>query len=168
MKSTNNIQCLTCITVLCSMTIFTFASIYIAFTIIGLVNTPLNEIYDICNNSNLWIYSLMSLLFFIILIRNIHSLIKNDDNNGNNNKNIIIQFVILLIIIIWGIYEFFCVNCIDKLSRTILYKISFINWIFNIVMLVISCINFGPFNFTNNIKIQNSIEDDEVIYQLFN
>ena len=129
---------------------------YIVFAIIGLINTPLEEQYNLCSNSNLWIYGIVSLLVLSNNILNIPKL--------NTNKILIIRFLILIIMIIWGIYEFIIVSCVNNLSYTILYKATIIYWIFQIfflcVILYIRCKYYC--NLSNNNLSSNNLSSNNL------
>jgi hypothetical protein len=166
METTENLYCLICLIVSSSIISFILSSIYIAFTIIGLVNTSYNEIYKLCKNSHLWIYNLVSLILFLVSMKNVHNSLQNQNNNY---KQIIIQAIILLIISFWGAFEIFFVNCVNELDNTILYRTSFMYWLINTIMLFLLLlgVTIKLFNFTNNLKIQNSTEENNKLIDPF-
>ena len=113
---------------------------YVIFTIIGLIQISLNEQINICEQSHLWIYSLLSLI--ILLINCINKISENHINTNTNNKKkviiyIFIQLFLSTLMILWGIYEFFGNICIDDLKSTILYKTSFLYWIVENIKFII-------------------------------
>ena len=118
----NFIKITLCISYLCIICLL----LLIIFTIIILVNTNKNN--NVCPSSNLWYYTLVSLLLLILSI----IYYKNNNKHEKYFYNIICYLVITSIIIGWGTYEIFCINCINKLYNTNLYKIAIIHWIYNI------------------------------------
>jgi hypothetical protein len=158
----NNNKCsyLTCevlLIILSSIILVGSILTYIVFAIIGLINTPLEEQYNLCTTSNLWIYSIVSLLVLSNNILNIPKL--------NTNKILVIRLLILIIMIIWGIYEFIIVNCVNNLRYTILYKVTIIYWICQItffcsILYIICkyyCNNLSNNNLSNNNLSNNSL-----------
>jgi len=125
-----NLPCLTCSLVYISFGFLLLIIIYNIFAIIGLVETPLNIENELCINSHLWIYSLVSLilLFKIKITLSIFT---------NNNILTFFELLLSLGMFIWGIYEFFFVKCINKLNNTLLYKTTFAYWIVNIFLLIL-------------------------------
>jgi hypothetical protein len=122
----NNFYYIISITLCLSYLIICCLLLLIIFSIIGLANTSNNDI--LCPNSHLWYYLLISLLILLITIINY----KIKQNSNNYFYNIIFYVIISLGMIIWGTYELFYIDCINKLSDTILYKVSFTYWIYNI------------------------------------
>ena len=124
----------------CSIIIFGIGFIisiitFIIFLIIGLINTSLKETYDLCNESHLWIYGIVSLLLILKIKNTINIFIKDDYNTTYTRIEILINIVMFF----WGIFEFFNIKCINNLNNTILYKTTLIYWI------IVNIILFGLF-----------------------
>lgn len=112
-----------------------FIIAYITFAVIGVINTSINEQYELCNKSHIWIYNIASLAS--LLMSFVLAIILKMTNIDFKCIfiTLIYESIILSGMCIWGIYEFFGVSCFDKLSKTILYKLTFVHWMFNIFIL---------------------------------
>lgn len=135
MESNKNLCCLTSSIVFFSIVIFIATVCYIVFAIIGLVNTSLNKESDLCSDSHLWIYSLISLILLLKSKNTIAVLTQKEDDKNYNFIQTICEILILLGMCVWGAYEFFGVKCVNELNNTILYKTSFAYWIVNSILL---------------------------------
>lgn len=105
--------------------------IYIIFGIIYLVKDY--EIAEKCNQSNLWLYILISLLFSFFNLN-----IKSNNENNNNIAliiTIIIGFMTNLSFCIWGGLELFQYShsCTDLLNSH-LWTIGFISFIMQLIV----------------------------------
>jgi hypothetical protein len=125
----SNLFCITCSMIIFAIVLFALIITYIVFGIIALVRVSYDEQKDQCYGSNLWVYCLVSL----ILMGKINMTI----NNIKEKNNFIIQVIEILIsigMIIWGAYEFFGVDCVKNLNRT-LYSVTFAYWLAQIIIL---------------------------------
>ena len=125
----SNLFCLTCLMLMFTIGLIIIIITYIVFAIIALIRVSLEKQKDLCYDSNLWFYCLISL----ILIPKINLTIKNIKNNNLILK--VIEILITIGIIIWGIYEFYDVNCINNLNDTILYSVTYVYWLSQIIFL---------------------------------
>ena len=141
-----NLYYLICSIIFISLGLFLSIISYIIFAIFGLINTSLHEQNELCSNSHLWIYSLVSL----ILLINVKNIIGDIIKEKADNNYLIIKLSLLIFMIGWGGYEFYGIDCINKLSDTMLYKSSFAYWFCNIILLVLF---FIIFNFRNNTNV---------------
>jgi hypothetical protein len=164
----DNLCFLTCSIIIFAITFFILIITFIAFSIIGLINTSLEEEYSLCNKSHLCIYSIVSLLLILKMKYTIDVLFK-DNSNKNEPSNIIVYIEILINIgiIIWGAYEFYGINCVNNLNNTILYKTTFTYWIFNIILLSLQLVIYLKliskiFTFyKSNIQVTNDLENNK-------
>jgi hypothetical protein len=129
-----SLWCLSFYIITFTITIIILIITYIAFLMFGLITTSLIDEYNLCNSSHLWIYSLI-LLLLILKIKNILNIFTKDDYIKNNYIIITLDILLNIGIIIWGVYEFYIINCTKNLSDTMLYKITYICWLINIILL---------------------------------
>jgi hypothetical protein len=129
-----SLWCLSFYIITFSLLVFILLIAYIVFLMIGLITTSIIDEYKLCNNSHLWIYSLI-LLLLILKIKNIFNIFTKDDYIKNNYVLIFLDILINIGIIVWGIYEFYIIKCTINLSDTMLYKTTYICWIINIILL---------------------------------
>ena len=167
MESDNNLCCFTCSIILFSISLLALIITYIVFAIIGLVRTSLNIESELCHESNLWIYVLVSLILFL-KINNVITIFKKPENDGETKYfQFLVEFGISLSMFIWGAYELFGVKCVNNLNNTILYKCAFGYWITSTILLgiIVSIIIIGLFtliyvSFKENISNYNNLQDN--------
>lgn len=104
--------------------------ILLSFILLGLVVVYLffsiNELLHYSNNciqSNLWDYLLLSVIFICII--QLYVIISK--KNTLHTYFINFTFIISLVMIVWGIYELFFINCVNK--HNIIYNLSIIFWV---------------------------------------
>ena len=137
-KPKKRINCEKIITITGKTLIIIFGFLYYSFAIKALIDTNYIKERDICKTSDLWSYMFVSLLTNFIIIK-----LKT---KINEKKLIIILLPNIYIIaikcwyIIWASLLFYGISCIDKLSNTLLYKISILQYIFDIISLGITSI----------------------------
>lgn len=124
----------TLFTIIICISLTLLPTMYFIFSIIGLVNTPLSSQRKLCNESQIWIYSLTSLITMCdkIYLASLHDTKENTNDNADKYTKIIHTFCVLfttitinLIMTCWGIREFYYVECVDNLKDTVLYKTAF-------------------------------------------
>jgi hypothetical protein len=137
-KPKKQVNCEKIITITRKTLIVIFGFLYYSFAIKALIDTNYIKERDICKTSDLWSYIFISLLTNFIIIK-----LKT---KINENKLIIILLPNIYIIaikiwyIIWASLLFYGISCIDKLSDTLLSKISILQYIFDIISLGITSI----------------------------
>jgi hypothetical protein len=131
-----------------------YTTSFIIISIICLIKE--SNIKKNCLQSNLWYYLLIIViskgLFFIFNIF-------RDKNSKINFILIYIFFIYSIGMICWGGYELSNINCINK--NTILYKISLINWIISLILIVFFILNKIFINLKFNKKEKNTL----IIYE---
>ena len=179
-----NLCCLGCFLILFVVGIFVFMTAYIVFAIIGLIGTSFNKEHELCNESHLWIYTLISLVLIGFAIKNTSYLMKmreiekereieflintDKETNKRSYSKILFNFLISLGMFIWGAYEFFTIKCISNLNNTMLYKSAFAYWIFITIQSSLISIVFVAgllkikLLFNDTLK-NNSFEKDELL-----
>lgn len=112
---------------------------YITFSIIYLINDK--SIADNCDNSNLWVYNLVSLILtFISRMCSVKN--GSDEHQFIMRKIIIITYIcnifIELALSIWGGIELFnnCNNC-DELKDSDLWNLGITNFIIQIFVVIL-------------------------------
>ena len=136
--SKKKVNCEKIVTITGRVLMVVFGLLYYSFAIKALIDTNYIEERDICKTSDLWSYMFVSLLTNFIVIK-----LKT---KINQNKLIIILLPNIYIIviktwyIIWASLLFYGISCIDKLSDTLLYKMSILQYIFDIISLGITSI----------------------------
>lgn len=106
-----------------------FVALYITFVALGikaLVETGPEESYAMCRNTNLWWY-----LLFAILTTN------RWFTESAPQTSICLEFVFSAVSVGWGLQELFGVDCAGNLRHTLLYQMSFIHVVANIVELAV-------------------------------
>ena len=116
---------------------------YVIFVTIGLVIWIIKDQHQLCPSSNIYYYGYLSTIFFIIgVIYIIFVLLvfttEYDNNDEIKSKIIkIIHFTFHLIsniiFIVWGVEEFYNNSCVNILSDTLLYKCSYVYFIYLII-----------------------------------
>ena len=127
----NNLYSIVMVTLGISFIIIICISLFIIFSIIGLTTTSNTNVNNLCYNSNLWYYLLVSLLLFLLTLINY----KINNKKENYFNNIILYLILSVGMIIWGTYELYYINCANKLKHTTLYKASVTHWLYNISFL---------------------------------
>ncbi len=123
----------------------------------GLVELSIDEEKKLCKDSHYRIYTIITLFLSIKSIYQMVSSNDDDNNDKDNNKyksvilykqkfkgtatvvfktNIfsLLNNIIYLFMIIWGYYELFCIDCVNKLQDKILYDTVYTYW-FRLLML---------------------------------
>jgi hypothetical protein len=100
----------------------------IVFEIMSLCQLSYSEQKDKCQASNAWVYILVNLILSFSAASSV-----NKEKKDNFSILHIIQICILLGMTIWGIYEFFGVNCLDNIKSTLLYTMLEVEIIFYII-----------------------------------
>ena len=112
---------------------------YIIFTIISLVDMSYKESKDLCKQSNLWIYLLIS--SYILLFTN-----KIPNNNVQNDAGFVVKislrYIYSLAFTIWGLYEFLDIQCVEELEDSLLYIMSIISLSIHCLILFIMTVFF--------------------------
>jgi hypothetical protein len=114
---------------------------YIVYVIISLCQTSYNEQKDMCANSNVWLYLLLSIILGTMTssLTTKSRLNSNHSSKSKNNLNSIlpglIQVLYGLTFTIWGCIELFGVNCVGQLKHTLLYTMMEVSVFANIVSL---------------------------------
>lgn len=131
------LQCFCIVTLVCLLGYAYIA--YITFSIIYLINDK--SIADNCDNSNLWVYNLVSLI--LTFISRMCSIKNGSDEHPNIMRKIIIVTYICNIFIelglsIWGGIELFnnCNNC-DELKDSNLWDLGLTNFIIQIFVVIL-------------------------------
>lgn len=127
MTPNKKLHYITCSIVFFGILIFLLIIAFIVFSIIGLINKS-----DACDESDLWLYSIVSLLLLLKIRNTMKVFTKN-----TNNIMIVIELLTLIGMVGWGFREFFYVDCTDKINDTLLYKTCFLYWVVNFILLVI-------------------------------
>ena len=128
-----NLYYLSCSIVLFSIGFLSLLLTYIIIALIGIYDISSNSNLQKCNDSHLIIYSFITLILLVKINNTIICLTKDK----NEIYIYIIEIISTIIMCIWGIYEFFGVDCINHLTDTILYKSCFAYWIFNNILLTL-------------------------------
>lgn len=128
-----NLYYLSCSIVLFSIGFLSLLLTYIIIALIGIYDISSNSNLQKCNDSHLIIYSFITLILLVKINNTIICLTKDK----NEIYIYIIEIISTIIMCIWGIYEFFGVDCINNLTDTILYKSCFAYWIFNNILLTL-------------------------------
>ncbi len=114
--------------------------VFIIFSIMALVNTSNHELHEMCPETNLWIYLLISLIVGIITNR------KNAANNSSNeeSKNTFSILIIPIGILCWGSYELWGVECVNEIKSNSIYTMSeisvIVGWVAIAIGTIVSCI----------------------------
>lgn len=107
------------------------------FAIIALSNNSIEDIKDVCPNSNLWV------LLIILVIQSIISILSNNKENKENNNNNMFKFIFAIAMSIWSGIELFSKCPYDKLSDTNIYLLVSIHFWISIAIIslvtIISC-----------------------------
>ena len=116
--------------------------IYNITMIIALVTWKNKDQKKYCLTSNLYEYGIISIVVVTFIFYQTYIINKKANNNFNEYYNYIInysgiQIVMLILLILWGIYEFYYVNCINNLNDIFLYKCLFVYFIFLIVCCIL-------------------------------
>jgi hypothetical protein len=114
--------------------------VFIIFSIMALVNTSIYELHEMCPETNLWIYLLISLIIGIFINR------KNTANNSSNeeSKNTFSILIIPIGILCWGSYELWGVECVNEIKSNSIYTMSeisvIVGWVAIAIRTIVSCI----------------------------
>lgn len=108
------------------------------FAIIALSNNSIEDIKDVCPNSNLWV------LLIILVIQSIISILSNNkENKENKDNNNMFKFIFAIAMSIWSGIELFSKCPYDKLSDTNIYLLVSIHFWISIAIIslvtIISC-----------------------------
>lgn len=121
----------------------------IVLSIIALKNTTNNDVIKECPNSALWPYVFVSLIYdcFILITANVNANANANANvnaNANANANVnanaksanVFGGFVSWAIFTWGCIEIWGVDCVDRLSDTLLYKMGLF-YVFSIIVWII-------------------------------
>lgn len=131
-----------------SLLIFLYIIILIPISSYSLSLNTIQYIHNICPNTYIWYYVLVS---SILLLHNLF--------NNISYYNIFIGLYLLMVG--WGIYEFGVVNCISDLNSTLVYKIMIVHFITNIYYVLYQFINI-IYKYMNQIN-QPDIETSNLL-----
>jgi hypothetical protein len=138
--------------------------IFYIFKWIAITDLSYNDSKKLCDKSNLWILSLTDLilsnLYFLELV------IESSYNNleDKNEKKYEYFSNSKFVYFSWYTVELFGVDCVNNLSNTILYQISYIIWISHITALFIFVFKLFLPKTTYHIYIKNlDIENNQDI-----
>ena len=95
------------------------ATALISFDIMALQQDSAADIHETCASSNLWYYVLIAL----ILVPIYGVSLSQDTCYGLKSS------IIPAVLLIWGSVEFWFVECVHKLNKSILYEMAFIHLI---------------------------------------
>jgi hypothetical protein len=124
--------CIICGSILFALGVISCIITYFVYMFMSLCQTSYNEQKDICNESNIWLYLLLSLVINVI---GSSSVIRSKYQDHPKSKLIIIlQLIIGLNFLSWGCIELFGIKCVKDLKLTLLYTMLQVTVIINIVV----------------------------------
>ena len=121
---------------------------FLVFSIKALVITSVNDVNHVCSKSHLWEYLLVALICSFILPCGLNE--KKTDTLLKIYCDTFLQFGFRIAFVLWGIHEIFDVDCVSYLNDTLLYKVSFIYVILNIIILGLTTIVLFMFLFVKS------------------
>jgi hypothetical protein len=149
-NSQQNSECCGCLVVmlgvLFAIGLLGLGITYIVYVIISLCRTSYKEQKDMCEESNVWLYLLLSLIIgTMVNSSSAKSKVKSSTSSSKNKSNVpvLVQVVCMLAFTIWGCVELFKVKCVGELKSTLLYTMLEISVISNLALLsvvVVACL----------------------------
>ena len=136
-----------CANYLSCITIITLILGYYCLGVLSLINNSYNDIKKLCNPSNLWMFTLLSLIIRypinIVYFKRIY------DSNIVELKYIVCAFTTTILFMIWGCLELWLYPCSYNEHNNDLYKLLQIDIIDQFVMVFIAVV------YANRILILN-------------
>lgn len=116
--------CIPCLGIFITMGILASGILYFVYSIIALTDTSYKELRDICPDSNLWIYLLLTL----ISSPGLGSLSARNTLSTSSDVCLLICLIIFQLgFICWGAYELWGVDCVNDIKSNIIYTMVCIN-----------------------------------------
>ena len=109
--------------------LFVASIAFLVYSFTAIINTSSEEAREICNRSDLWEYLFMAIVFTFPTC----TIVVPCENIIDTIATLLLQMTISLVFSIWGLYELYGVNCVDELQDTLLYKMSYIQFLISTV-----------------------------------
>ncbi len=128
--------CFPCTLILIIVGLLASSIAYVVFSAIGLRDTSYKELREMCPDTNLWIYLLITLILGSGTHLQTAKLSLEDDINV---IGLICGIIAQLGFVGWGAYELWGVDCVDEIKSNLIYTMVYINIIVSIVIIGVIC-----------------------------
>jgi len=158
LKNKSNKRSLNQLFILCIVLLI----VYVLITILDIFSLCNNNIYyirNICYKSRLWEFLLFNVLLNVVQIFILKLILFNI--RIFKYSNLLIYIIPLIGVTMWGYNEFWYVNCVNNISITYLYKISYIQFIIDCIGCVLYTIII-IYYFVNIYVEKNKLEKSKV------